>query len=273
MLAGATGSGTAILFSRTTQFGSPIGLDTPAVMVQPEVRETVYTGGPYRDETFRYLFLAPAVVEPETTYPLVLFLHGAGERGTNPRVIQKHFFPAIGSEENRAKYPCFVIAPQCRPNEWWFGARWVQGVGLVRTEEPSDMLKMALGIVDETIREQPVDPTRLYLTGLSMGGFGSWDLADRQPERWAAVVPICGGGDETTAGRLVNVPIWAVHGDADPIVPVDTSRTMIEVIRAAGGNPKYTELRGVGHDSWTPAYADLGVIPWMFEQRNEGNRG
>jgi predicted peptidase len=100
-----------------------------------------------------------------------------------------------------------------------------------------------------------------------MGGYGSWDLAARRPELFAAVVPICGGGDEHAAERLLKTPIWAVHGDADTAVPVERSRRMIEAIKAAGGQPKYSELPGVGHNSWTPAYSDPeGVLPWMFEQ-------
>jgi predicted peptidase len=99
-----------------------------------------------------------------------------------------------------------------------------------------------------------------------MGGYGSWELATRMPDRFAAVVPICGGGDEHWADHLVNVPIWAWHGDADPAVPVERSRKMIEAIKQSGGHPKYTELKGVGHNSWTPAYSDPeGPIPWMFE--------
>jgi predicted peptidase len=101
-----------------------------------------------------------------------------------------------------------------------------------------------------------------------MGGFATWDAAARFPERFAAVVPICGGGDESAAERLAHVPIWAVHGNKDDVVRVGLTRKMIEAVRQAGGKPKYTELDGVGHDSWTPAYSDPeGVLPWMFQQR------
>lgn len=234
-----------------------------------EVRETKYTGGEYKDETFRYLFLRPKSVEPGKKYPLILFLHGAGERGNDPELLKKHFLPAITSDEFRDKFPCFVVAPQCRTGVWW--SKLPEGgtrVSPTQTDEPGDQLKMALQCVDDVVREFPVDPNRMYLTGISMGGYGSWDLAMRQPNRWAAVVPICGGGDETKADRLVNVPIWAVHGDADPAVPVERSRKMIEAIKKAGGDPKYTELPGVAHDSWTQTYADPnGLLAWMFEQR------
>ena len=129
-------------------------------------------------------------------------------------------------------------------------------------------MQAVINLLDEVVADFPVDTSRLYLTGLSMGGYGTWDLGTRLADRWAAVAPICGGGDELYADRLVGVPVWAWHGDADDVVPVRKSRVMIEAIRRAGGDPKYTELPGVGHDSWTAAYtAADGVVPWMFEQR------
>lgn len=232
-----------------------------------QVRETKFTGGDYEGETFRYLFLKPENVEPGKKYPLILFLHGAGERGDDPEVLKKHFLPTIASEENRQKFPCFVVAPQCRSEHWWTARRRGENSS---NEGAGPMMEMALQCVDDVIKEFPVDENRLYLTGLSMGGYGSWDLAARQPNRWAAVVPICGGGDEGNADKLKNVPIWAVHGDADPAVPVEKSREMIQAIKDAGGDPKYTEYPGVKHDSWTQAYSDPnGVVPWMFEQRLE----
>ena len=224
----------------------------------------VFTGGDYDKETFRYQFLAPQSIEPGKTYPLILFLHGAGERGDDPEVLKKHFLPAIASDEFRKTFPCFVIAPQCRTGERWADRKSDDA----KANEPTAMMQMALQCVDDVLGEFPVDKNRLYLTGLSMGGYGSWDLAARQADRWAAVVPICGGGDEANADKLKAVPIWVFHGDADKAVPVEASRGMVEAIRAAGGDPKYTEYPGVGHDSWTQTYADPdGVFKWMFEQR------
>ena len=131
------------------------------------------------------------------------------------------------------------------------------------------MMQGLIEILDDVLANFPIDERRLYLTGLSMGGYGSWDLGTRLAERWAAVAPICGGGDELYADRLVNVPVWAWHGAADDVVPVSKSRTMIEAIRHAGGNPQYTELPGIGHDSWTPAYTSPeGLLPWLFAQQN-----
>jgi predicted peptidase len=129
-------------------------------------------------------------------------------------------------------------------------------------------MQVVINILDELIRVFPIDERRLYVTGLSMGGFGAWDLGTRLADRWAAVAPLCGGGDELYADRLVGVPVWAWHGADDDVVPVKRSQVMIEAIRAAGGKPKYTELENVGHDCWTRAYTDeTGVVPWMFSQR------
>lgn len=234
-----------------------------------EVRETQFTGGEYENETFRYLLLKPEPIEPGKSYPLILFLHGAGERGDDVERLKKHFLPAISSDEFRKKFPCFVVAPQCRAEQWWVKLPEERTRASTQlTEEPAVQLQMALQTVDDVIEELPVDENRLYLTGISMGGYGSWDLAMRQPNRWAAVVPICGGGDESKGKLLVDVPLWAVHGDADPAVPVERSRNMIEAVKAAGGSPKYTEYPGVDHDSWTQTYSDPnGVLAWMFEQR------
>jgi predicted peptidase len=138
------------------------------------------------------------------------------------------------------------------------------------TAEPGSQMKAALAALDDTIKKEQIDESRLYLTGLSMGGYGSWDLAARQPERFAAVVPICGGGDEKQAPKLAKLPIWVWHGDADQAVKVTRSRQMVEAIKAAGGSPKYTELPGVGHDSWTAAYnGPENCLSWLFEQKKK----
>jgi predicted peptidase len=223
-----------------------------------------YTGGDYQNETFKYRLLTPAKVEAGKKYPVILFLHGAGERGDD-NVAQLKYFPEyILSDENRRKHPCYVIAPQCRE-----GKSWAQRSNQ-SSSEPTEQMQVALQALRDTVKNYPVDTKRIYLTGLSMGGYGSWDLAVRHPDWFAAVAPICGGGDESQAAMIKDIPIWAWHGDADDAVPVERSRQMIEAIKAAGGSPKYTELKGVGHNSWTPAYTDpQGLVPWMFEQARE----
>lgn len=232
-----------------------------------EEQQVTYTGGDYKDEVFKYRLLKPVTVEEGKKYPVVLFLHGAGERGTD-NVGQLQYLPAQMSKSPwREKYPCFFIAPQCRPDKKWVEAPWGDKTSKPQGD-PSDQMKVVIQILEKVLKENPADPARVYLTGLSMGGYGSWDLAMRMPERFAAIAPICGGGDERGAGKLAATPIWAWHGDADNAVPVERSRTMIAAIKSAGGKPKYTELKGVGHNSWTPAYDNPeGLVPWMFEQK------
>jgi predicted peptidase len=229
-----------------------------------------YTGGEYQNQPFKYRLLKPEKIEPGKEYPLILFLHGAGERGDDNRNQLKCLPEWMARPEARQKYPCFVLAPQCRKNKKWTEIDFGDKLSTKLAKEPTDQLKVVVAVLDETIKKLPIDEKRIYLTGLSMGGYGSWELALRYPDRFAALAPICGGGDETKADLLKNIPIWAWHGDSDEAVPVQRSRRMIEAIKNAGGKPRYTELKGVGHDSWTPAYTRTdGVVPWLFEQAKD----
>ncbi len=221
-----------------------------------------------KDKTFKYRLLKPAKVEAGKKYPLVLFLHGAGERGDDNKSQLKYGPTWLADDKNREKYPCYVLAPQCRSGKKWAEVDWSAATSTPMTPEPGSQMKAALAALDDTIKKEQVDEARLYLTGLSMGGYGSWDLAARQPDRFAAVVPICGGGDEKQAAKLTKLPIWVWHGDADKAVKVERSRQMVEAIKTAGGSPKYTELPGVGHDSWTAAYTGPeNCLSWLFEQK------
>ncbi|MEX0668926.1 MAG: PHB depolymerase family esterase [Pirellulales bacterium] len=215
---------------------------------------------------FRFRLLRPPVGGPATKYPVVLFLHGAGERGSD-NTKQLNYLPTWMAEPGlRQQHPCFVVAPQCRENHKWVDIDWSESKSSRQTAEPSADLAAAVAALDSVLKSEPVDPNRIYLTGLSMGGYGTWDLAARMPDRFAALLPICGGGDETTAPRIAQLPIWCFHGDADNAVPVERSRQMIAAVKAAGGKPRYSELQGVGHDSWTPAYRDPAVLEWLFDQ-------
>ncbi|MGD9722174.1 MAG: PHB depolymerase family esterase [Pirellulales bacterium] len=226
-----------------------------------------FTGGEYTRERFRYRLLEPQSVGSDERYPLVLYLHGAGERGDDNQSQLRYLPEWLAQPASRARYPCYLVAPQCRTDRLWVETPRAFDRAAPR-QAPGPQMAVVINILDDVSSAFPVDPRRLYLTGLSMGGFGSWDLGTRLAERWAAVAPICGGGDELYADRLVGVPVWAWHGSDDTVVPAARSRRMIEAIRKAGGDPRYTELPGVGHDSWTPAYTDpAGVLPWMFAQQ------
>lgn len=215
---------------------------------------------------FGYRLLTPPAIEPGRKYPLVLFLHGAGERGSD-NILQLKYLPAwLAEPALRRKHPCFVIAAQCRMDERWVDVSWADKTSMPQAAEPTTDLQAAAAMIDDVMKTASVDPARVYLTGLSMGGYGTWDLATRMPERFAAVLPICGGGDERMAARIAKLPIWAAHGDADKAVPVERSRSMVAAVKAAGGSPKYTEMAGVGHDAWTPTYRDAAVLDWLFSQ-------
>jgi predicted peptidase len=234
-------------------------------MVFDERRVSVEENG--RQVKFRYRVMRPAHLDPRVKYPLVLFLHGAGERGTDNEKQLKYLPTWLAEPEARRRYPCFVIAPQCREGRCWADADWSDQKSVPQKPEPTADLAAAAAALDAVIKVEPIDAGRVYLTGLSMGGYGSWDLAARMPGRLAAVVAICGGGDEATAARLMKLPIWCFHGAADTVVPVARSRSMVEAVRAAGGSVNYTEFPGVGHDSWTPAFRDAATLDWLFSQK------
>lgn len=218
------------------------------------------------DLTVKYRWSGPDNIEPAKTYPLVLFLHGAGERGTDNAAQLKHGVAAILKGAQQLDQPCFLIAPQCPPELWWapidHDTKRLSGAA-----KPNPLLEAVLALVADTAKQQPVDLKRVYVTGLSMGGFATWDLLGRAPGRIAAAVPICGGGDPTRAAGFKEVPIWAFHGEADPVVPVQTTRDMITALERAGGKPKVTYYPNVQHDSWTQTYANPEVLKWLFAQR------
>lgn len=261
-----------LLFLSAVQFASsPAAAEKVDTLGEYEVHEIAFTGGEYKNEKFRYLVLTPhGGAEKDKEYPLIFFLHGAGERGNDPRKLLPHFPTQMAKPAWREKFPCFVVVPQCRNGKQWVNVPWGDKESTPMAKEPSGDLQMAIAVLEKTLKELPVDRDRVYLTGLSMGGYGSWELAMRRPELFAAVAPVCGGGDESQAEKLKNIPVWTAHGDADRVVWPIRSRRMYDAIKKVGGNIKYTEYTGVGHNSWTQFYADAkGVVPWMLNQKRK----
>lgn len=212
-----------------------------------------------------YRILKPADYDANKKYPLVIFLHGAGERGTDNLVQLKHGMADFANDESRKKFPAFVIAPQCPAERKWVEVNWSDPKHDM-PEEPSIPMKQTFDVIEGLRKEFSIDEKRLYMTGLSMGGFGTWDALQRKPGYFAAGLPICGGGDVKQAAKLKNIPIWCFHGDQDTAVKVARSREMIAAIKEAGGMPKYTEYPNVGHDSWSATYRNPEVHAWLFEQ-------
>ena len=184
--------------------------------------------------------------------PVILFLHGSGEtKGGAKMPAEVGIGPALVKRPN---FPAVVVIPQSEKRTW--GADTPDG-------------KRALAALDAVVAEYKCDPKRVYLSGLSMGGYGAWSIAAAYPEKWAALVPVCGGGKPSDAEKLSNLPIWCFHGDEDKAVPVARSREMIESIRRAGGSPVYTEYKGVGHNSWDKAYGTDELYDWLLAQRRK----
>jgi lysophospholipase L1-like esterase/dienelactone hydrolase len=216
--------------------------------------------------TLPYRLLTPKNYDKAQKYPLVIFFHGAGERGDDNGRQTKHGAKLFAKPEVRDKYPCFVFAPQCPNEQTWSAVKgWTDPVSF--SPDPKPAMKLALGAIDELLKEFSVDQDRVYVTGLSMGGFGTWDLLSRAPERWAAAAPICGGGDPSKIAVAKGVPIWTFHGMNDNVVPLERSREMVAALKAAGARPLYSEYPYVGHDSWSHAYGEPMLLPWMFAQK------
>lgn len=237
---------------------------TAAFSATPEAREWKAPNG----TVLKYRWHAPSPIEPGKTYPLVLFLHGAGERGDDNSAQLKHGVNAILKGAEKLKQPCFLIAPQCPADRWWAPINR-ETMRLSAADKPNDLLEAVLALVDETMKAQPVDSRRFYVTGISMGGYATWDLLGRAPGKIAAAVPVCGGGEPSLVEKFKAIPIHAFHGEADPVVPVRTTKDMVEALEKSGAKPKATYYPGVQHDSWTQTYDNPEVIRWIFEQRRK----
>jgi predicted peptidase len=229
------------------------------------VRKVMVAG---KERAFRVLVPRP---DPQLLpVPVILFLHGAGERGTDNEAQLRHFPEKLAQPDWRAAYRCFVVAPQCEPEKQWVEAPWGDKQAKAMALEPSEMMQVAMAALQKVRSDHAaeIDPSRIYLTGLSMGGYGAWELAMRHPEWFAALAPICGGGDESNAARLRSLPIWAFHGNQDTIVWPERTERMVAAVIKAGGRAKVSLLPGVGHDAWTPAYdRRSGLMEWLFSQR------
>lgn len=218
-----------------------------------------------RNDSLLYQFYTPFQSE-KINRPLVIFLHGAGERGNDNEKQLRNGVRNFVSPENQKKYPCFVLAPQCPIGQRWVEVDFHQPYNR-QPAEISKPLRLLMELIDSLINHCPVDRQRIYVTGLSMGGFGTWDLIERYPAFFAAAVPVCGGGDELLANKLIKVPIWAFHGKLDEVVTPARSENMIKAIQNAGGHPLYTGYPDMGHACWEETYSDPVLFKWLFHQK------
>ena len=229
----------------------------------PALTEVSYLSGQVQvgERTFPYLLLPPAEIVEGERYPLVLFLHGAGERGSDNQRQKVHFPDRMASSSYSKRYPCFVLAPQCPEDTGWanFGRNAIDTM-----PHPSDALSAAMRATAEVVRSHPIDTDRIILTGLSMGGYGTFDLAARHPDWFSAAAAICGGGDRRKAALYAGLPLHIWHGGEDLVVPAERSQVMAAALRALRLDVHYTELPGVGHNSWEAAYGDGGCLDALF---------
>lgn len=220
-----------------------------------------------------YRLYVPDGYDPGKTYPLVVFLHGAGERGTdNTMQVDANRGARLWTETaNQASHPCFVLAPQCPANKQWVNTNWSYGSYSTDKVSMSTELKMVKDIIETLMKNYKIDANELYITGLSMGGYGTWDFIVRYPDMFRAAVPICGAGDPTKAASIKNVNIWCFHSSDDGVVPVKGTRDMVQALNTAGGNVKYTEYTNWGHSSWVPAYDQPDLANWLFTDQVDEN--
>ena len=221
-------------------------------------------------QSLSYQILYPANYNPSTKYPVVLVLHGAGERGDDNVAQMKYGTQVFLNPENQAKFPAIVIFPQCPKDSYW------SSVKIDRTQKPTSFvfdysqninwpLQSAIDLVKSLVKSKVADKKRLYIMGLSMGGMGTMEAVSRNPKMFAAAIPICGGADLTYVKKYAKkLPLWVNHGDADAVVPVKHSRELVAALQEAGANVTYTEYPGVNHNSWDNTFAQPTLLSWLF---------
>lgn len=219
--------------------------------------------------TLPYQILFPQDYDASKQYPLVVFLHGAGERGDdNERQLinGKQFL----IDNFYAKYPAIVIAPQCPANSYWANAQRHAIDGKLNitfglTDEPTQPMRTLVALIQDWLSSGKIDESRVYVGGLSMGGMGTLELLWRMPQTFAAAFPICGGADISKLPLYANnTAVWLFHGDADSVVPVSNSREIYQQLKELGGVVEYIEYKGVDHNSWDNAFQEKSLSPWLF---------
>lgn len=226
-----------------------------------------------KSDTLVYRLLAPLAQQGDKKYPLVLVLHGAGERGQDNTKQLTHGASLFLKEEIRRSFPAYVLFPQCAEEDYW------ASVAINRSSLPLQLdfdynrsltksLQLVIDLVHTLIRTEKVDVSRIYIVGLSMGGMGTYEAVYHYPHLFAAAIPMCGAGDtERYAIKKPTLPFWIFHGSADTVIEVKHSRQMVDTIKGFSSLIKYTEYPGVGHNSWDYAFAEPELLAWLFSQK------
>jgi predicted peptidase len=216
-----------------------------------------------KGETLKYRQLI-SDYNPQIKYPLIIFLHGSGERGDDNEAQLKWGVLNFATDQIMKMHPSIVIAPQCPNDMSWYNFS-ESDMSLQPT--PSQPMKLVIELINDAISKFPVDTNRIYITGLSMGGFGTFDAISRYPNLFAAAVPVCGGGDITKAKSIAHIPMWIFHGAQDSAVNPKLSQNMVEALTKAGAHPGFTQYPETGHFSWIAAYSDPMMMEWLYSQR------
>ena len=220
------------------------------------------------DNGMPYRYYAPDDYSDEYAYPVVLFLHGAGERGIDNEAPLIHVLQDWFNDLESPIYQSIIIVPQCPEEEQWVNTPWEQGSYDSDAVGESSAIKEALSILDQVCQEDSVNLDRIYVVGLSMGGYGTWNLLMNHSDIFASGMPICGGADPSKAEIVKDIPIYTFHGDKDSVVPVAGTREMVAAIRDAGGEKiTYEEVPDVDHNVWSYAASRGDILRLMFEQR------
>lgn len=215
-----------------------------------------------KDETLLYRLFVPKNYSRTKKYPLVVYLHGGGGRGSdNLKQIEGgngYLIDFFTQSETQSRFPSFVVAPQSPVTEGWVEYDSVT---------PNRQVRLVFELIRDIQRSYSIDDNRLYVAGQSMGGFGAFAMISEYPRLFAGAVALCGGGDESKAVRFIKTPVWAFHGEKDESVKVERSRNIVAAIRKAGGQAKYTEYAGEGHNIWIKVVKEPELLPWLFAQR------
>jgi predicted esterase len=218
------------------------------------------------DFTLPYRFYQPKAIESSHRYPLIIFLHGAGDWGTNNTSQLANFPYHFLDSANSIRYPCYVLAPQCTEASPW---SWFPDYPAVNTlPTPTKSTAQVLALIDTLLNSDTlfIDRNRLYIVGFSLGGEGAFDIITRAPDLFSAAVPVCGIADTAKAGLMANTPLWIFHGDRDDVNSVTYSRIIVQALTNIGKPPKYTEYAGMGHSVWSKAFKEPDLLPWLFSK-------
>lgn len=234
----------------------------------------------FENESGRLLYriLAPKNIDPNKSYPLIIFLHGSGERGNDNELQLKHGGNLFAADTTRTKYPAFVVFPQCPEDGSWHNVEYDRSLEKVIFEFPRNsnnkknddsQLSLVEALIQDLINKNNIDTNRIYLGGLSMGGFGVFELVKRNPNKFAAAFPICGGAHPRMARRLRKTSFWIFHGKDDTVIPYTLSTQIFDALEKKAADVKMSIYPDVGHDSWTNAFAEPELLPWLFSKSNE----